>query len=35
MFNGWHIPSMVGTKLKFSHLFTDKYWGLAGLKAPQ
>ena len=35
MFNGFHIPSFIGTKLKYSHLFTDKFWAVAGLKVPQ
>jgi len=35
IFNGWHIPSFVGAKLKYADLFTSKYWGLVGTKVPQ
>jgi len=35
MFNGFHIPSFVGSRLKYAGLFTDKYWTMAGLKMPQ
>lgn len=35
MFNGFHIPSFVGSRLKYGGLFTDKYWTMAGLKMPQ
>ena len=35
MFNGFHIPSFVGTKLKYADLFTGQFWKTAGLKVPQ
>jgi len=35
MFNGFHIPSFVGARLKYGGLFTEKYWTMAGLKVPQ
>jgi len=35
IFNGFHIPSFVGARLKYGELFTDKYWSMAGLKVPQ
>ena len=35
VFNGFHIPSFVGTKLKYANLFTDQFWKTAGLKVPQ
>ena len=35
MFNGFHIPSFIGARLKYGGLFTDKYWGMVGLQMPQ
>jgi len=35
LFNGFHIPSFIGTRLKYATLFTEKYWGMTGLKQPQ
>jgi len=35
MYNGFHIPSFVGARLKYAGLFTDKYWSTAGLQMPQ
>jgi len=35
IFNGFHIPSFIGTRLKYGGLFTDKYWTMVGLKIPQ
>ena len=35
LFNGFHIPSFIGTRLKYATLFTEKYWGMTGLKEPK
>merc|ERR1711953_312723 len=35
MFNGFHIPSFIGSRLKYGGLFTDKYWSTVGLQIPQ
>ena len=34
VFNGFNIPSFVGTKVKYADLFTRQFWKAAGLKVP-
>ena len=33
--NGWHLPNIVATFIKYGDLATAKIWGMVGLEVPK